>query len=255
MLSRMLSRFNHLKTPDSDNLPSITRNFQLLEMEQVNTPRLLLFPLQRPFDRQFAHRCRRELESLKEPQAQGHQLPCSSTAPRVPRNTRATGSPPRPSQTCNCCGVRDPKSRRSQAEFHCAGYGYQANADHNAAINIADRGRYYLQKDSSATLEGIRRARRDGETIPAAGRKTAPAARRAQPAWTAGDSALSPPGPESSEPPALPSLAISSTTGKRIYSPSTGPDRPCLGQTGVSETANRTSHLAPEQSRRARSIV
>ena len=75
MLSRMLSRFNQLKTPDSDNLPSITRNFQLLEMEQVNTPRLLLFPLQRPFDRQFAHRCRRELESLEEPQAQGHQLP------------------------------------------------------------------------------------------------------------------------------------------------------------------------------------
>ena len=156
---------------------------------------------------------------------------------------------------CNCCGVRDPKSRRSQAEFHCAGCGYQANADHNAAINIADRGRYYLQTDSSATLEGNRRARRDGLTVPAAGRKTAPAARRAQPALTAGDSALSPPGPESSEPPALPSLAISSTTGKRIYSPSTGPDRPCLGQTGVSETANRTSHLAPEQSRRARSIV
>ena len=71
----MLSRFNHLKTPDSDNLPSITRNFQLLEMEQVNTPRRLLFPLQRPFDRQFAHRCRRELESLEEPQAQGDQLP------------------------------------------------------------------------------------------------------------------------------------------------------------------------------------
>ena len=114
------------------------------------------------------------------------------------------------SQTCNCCGVKDPKSRRSQAEFNCAGCGYPANADHNAAINIADRGRYYLQKHLGATLEGIRLARRDGLTAPAAGRKTAPAARRAQPAWTAGDSALNPPGPESSEPQTLRSFAISS---------------------------------------------
>ena len=83
------------------------------------------------------------------------------------------------SQTCNCCGVKDPKSRRSQVEFNCTGCGYPANADHNAAINIADRGRYYLQKHLGATLEGIRLARRDGQTVPAAGRKTAPAARRA----------------------------------------------------------------------------
>ena len=114
------------------------------------------------------------------------------------------------SQTCNRCGIRDPKSRRSQAEFNCTGCGYPANADHNAAINIADRGRYYLQKHLGATLEGIRLARRDGLAAPAAGRKTAPAARRAQPAWTAGDSALSPPGPESSEPQTLRSFAISS---------------------------------------------
>ena len=114
------------------------------------------------------------------------------------------------SQTCNRCGVRDPKSRRSQAEFNCTGCGYPANADHNAAITIADRGRYYLQKHLGATLEGIRLARRDGLTAPAAGRKTAPAARRAQPASTAGGLLTEPPGPESSEPQTLRSFAISS---------------------------------------------
>ena len=114
------------------------------------------------------------------------------------------------SQTCNRCGVKDPKSRSTQAEFNCTNCSYPANADQNAAINIADRGRYYLQKHLGITLEGIRLARRDGLAAPAAGRKTAPAARRAQPALTAGDSALSPPGPESSEPQNLPSFAISS---------------------------------------------
>ena len=115
------------------------------------------------------------------------------------------------SQTCNRCGVRKPQSRRSQAESRCTGCGCPANADHNAAINIADRGRYYLQKHySGVTLQDIRLARQDGLTAPAAGRKTVPAARRAHPAWTAGDSALSPPGPESSEPQAQRSFAISS---------------------------------------------
>ena len=55
------------------------------------------------------------------------------------------------SQTCNRRGLKGPKSRRSQAEFNCTGCGYQANAEHNAAINIADRGRYYLQKRSGIT--------------------------------------------------------------------------------------------------------
>ena len=120
------------------------------------------------------------------------------------------------SQTCNRCGIRDPKSRRSQAEFNCTGCGYPANADHNAAINIADRGRYYLQKHLGATLEGIRLARRDGLTAQAAGRKTAPAARRAQPAQTAGGLLTESPGPESSEPQTLPSFAISSYTASDI---------------------------------------
>ena len=92
------------------------------------------------------------------------------------------------SQTCSRCGVKDPKSRRTQAEFRCTGCGHQANADVNAASNIADHGLYYLQQDLGTTLEGIRLARRDGLTAPAAGRRMAPAARGAQPAWPAGDS-------------------------------------------------------------------
>ena len=41
------------------------------------------------------------------------------------------------SQTCSRCGTRDKKARESQAVFWCRSCGYTANADVNAAINIA----------------------------------------------------------------------------------------------------------------------
>lgn len=47
-----------------------------------------------------------------------------------PRNT---------SRTCSKCGYCDKANRKSQAEFKCQACGYTANADYNAAINIAAR--------------------------------------------------------------------------------------------------------------------
>lgn len=41
------------------------------------------------------------------------------------------------SQTCSCCRHRAPENRESQAVFRCVACGHQANADVNAAINIA----------------------------------------------------------------------------------------------------------------------
>ncbi|MFI5713183.1 RNA-guided endonuclease InsQ/TnpB family protein [Kribbella sp. NPDC051620] len=41
------------------------------------------------------------------------------------------------SQTCNACGHCAPENRESQAVFRCAACGHQANADINAAVNIA----------------------------------------------------------------------------------------------------------------------
>lgn len=41
------------------------------------------------------------------------------------------------SQTCSRCGTRDRKARESQAVFRCRSCGYTANADVNAAVNIA----------------------------------------------------------------------------------------------------------------------
>ena len=41
------------------------------------------------------------------------------------------------SQTCSCCGHCAPENRESQAVFRCVACGHQANADVNAAINIA----------------------------------------------------------------------------------------------------------------------
>ena len=43
------------------------------------------------------------------------------------------------SQQCSQCGFTIPMNRRSQAEFHCLWCGFEANADENAASNIAER--------------------------------------------------------------------------------------------------------------------
>lgn len=44
------------------------------------------------------------------------------------------------SQMCSKCGVVDKTSRINQAEFKCSSCGFELNADHNAAINILNKG-------------------------------------------------------------------------------------------------------------------
>lgn len=44
------------------------------------------------------------------------------------------------SQTCNGCKHRDKRNRPDQQTFHCRSCGVVAHADHNAALNIAERG-------------------------------------------------------------------------------------------------------------------
>jgi putative transposase len=44
------------------------------------------------------------------------------------------------SQTCSACGSVDRRNRRSQAAFECGRCRFVGHADHNAAINIANRG-------------------------------------------------------------------------------------------------------------------
>ena len=44
------------------------------------------------------------------------------------------------SQTCSACGNLDSRSRKNQAAFVCTACGFRSNADHNAAINILQRG-------------------------------------------------------------------------------------------------------------------
>lgn len=46
------------------------------------------------------------------------------------------------SQACNRCGVVDPKSRKSQADFRCTACGHQDHADVNAARNILSAAGY-----------------------------------------------------------------------------------------------------------------
>ena len=44
------------------------------------------------------------------------------------------------SQTCHGCGHRDQRNRPDQETFHCRSCGVVVHADHNAALNIAQRG-------------------------------------------------------------------------------------------------------------------
>ena len=62
------------------------------------------------------------------------------------------------SQTCSLCGHRDRKSRKGR-RFQCISCGHQANADHNAAVNIGDRGTYTYLKRKGASLEETRQQR------------------------------------------------------------------------------------------------
>ena len=62
------------------------------------------------------------------------------------------------SQTCSTCGNRDPKSRKGK-RFCCTGCHYQADADHNAALNIGDQGKYIYVKRKGVTLADIRQQR------------------------------------------------------------------------------------------------
>ena len=50
------------------------------------------------------------------------------------------------SQTCSSCGHVGQENRRTQATFKCVACGYKANADHNAALNILERGLALLPK-------------------------------------------------------------------------------------------------------------
>ena len=50
------------------------------------------------------------------------------------------------SQTCSACGHISKENRRTQATFKCVACGFKANADHNAALNILERGLALLPK-------------------------------------------------------------------------------------------------------------
>lgn len=70
------------------------------------------------------------------------------------------------SKTCSACGHKDKKSRKGKI-FQCTGCGFQTDADHNAALNIGDRGTYIFVQRKGVTLEQIRRYRlnrADGDT-------------------------------------------------------------------------------------------
>ena len=77
----------------------------------------------------------------------------SAGIPTVRVNAQAT------SITCAACGHRDTKSRKSQALFRCTNCQHEDNADHNASVNIGDRGLLYFQKRLGLTIESLRLAR------------------------------------------------------------------------------------------------
>ena len=62
------------------------------------------------------------------------------------------------SQTCAVCGNMDKENRRTQAHFQCTACGHTANADHNAALNILERGMALLPTAHGAGASARREA-------------------------------------------------------------------------------------------------
>lgn len=56
------------------------------------------------------------------------------------------------------CSVRDTKSRKGK-RFSSISCDYQADADHNAALNVGDRSTHLFVKRQPAMLDGIRQRR------------------------------------------------------------------------------------------------
>jgi len=56
------------------------------------------------------------------------------------------------SQRCNACGYTDKENRLSQSKFKCMQCGHEANADHNAALNILAAGHAVLVGEQRRTI-------------------------------------------------------------------------------------------------------
>ena len=64
------------------------------------------------------------------------------------------------SQTCSLCGVKDKKSRKKKL-FQCVNCHFKADADHNAAVNIGDRGTHIFMQRKVTTMDEVRQHRLD----------------------------------------------------------------------------------------------
>ncbi|MFD9965465.1 RNA-guided endonuclease InsQ/TnpB family protein [Amycolatopsis sp. NPDC058986] len=71
------------------------------------------------------------------------------------------------SQTCAACGHCAPENRKSQAVFRCTACGHQANADVNAAINIA-AGRTVTARGDLGISRSVKREPRPATSSPVA---------------------------------------------------------------------------------------
>lgn len=86
-----------------------------------------------------------DLRQKLEYKAQLHGVPLIAVDPR---NT---------SKACNICGCIDKRNRKTQADFFCVSCGHSANADTNAARNIASRAVYVNQPNVSESVRSTAR--------------------------------------------------------------------------------------------------
>ena len=61
------------------------------------------------------------------------------------------------SQECSQCGHTEAGNRPDQATFKCQSCGHQAHADHNAAINLKQRGIAHIQTEAFQNRKTARR--------------------------------------------------------------------------------------------------
>jgi transposase len=118
----------------------LTRRFDVIRVEDLRIAQMTRRPKPRPDDERpgqyLPNRSRAKAGLHRGILTNGWGLLVQRLEQKAPGRVEKV-DPAFTSQTCGVCGYRAPENRESQAVFRCVACGHHANADVNAAVNIA----------------------------------------------------------------------------------------------------------------------
>jgi putative transposase len=116
----------------------IARRFDVIRVEDLKIPRMMHRPRPQPSGdgRYLRNGAAARAGLMRGIRVSGWGLLVRRLEDKAPGRVEKV-PPAYTSQRCSACGQVDRESRESQARFRCTACGYAANADVNAAVNIA----------------------------------------------------------------------------------------------------------------------